>query len=327
VFHTLVHMSTFKVILVSALFIIFSWLVVAVLFYLMARGCGLEPKNGHDFTFVMAIYLAIETVETIGYGVPDNYFHSCGSGIFVLGVSALWASLLNAITISLVYTRVSRANVRASSVCFSERAVLSQLDGKIYFMLQVCDFQKHQLCEAHVRLYCVQHSDTASGPAFQLRAMRLQHPDDQLGGSLLLVLPQLVVHRIDQWSPLSPQECRTCDGCVPTSSFQLLEVPQRAGDGENGNRVSGPPNSTPEAPSIAQIARHLAEGKCEVLCFVEGIDPTTSGTLQARHSYTCDDIVFNASFKRCVHGSLDEACEIDFDRFHDLELLRPQRPW
>ncbi|CAN0248728.1 unnamed protein product, partial [Scytosiphon promiscuus] len=39
---------------------------------------------------------------------------------------------------------------------------------------------------------------------FQSHSMRLQHPDDELGGNLLLVLPQTVVHRIDAWSPMMP---------------------------------------------------------------------------------------------------------------------------
>lgn len=310
--------------MLASLVIVSSWFVVAVLFYMVARKCGLKPQTEEHFTFVMAIYLAIETVEAIGYGVPDSTFHSCDHGIFVLGISALWSVLLNAIIISIVYTRVSRAQVRACSVCFSDRAVLSLIDGKCYFIFRVCDFRKHQLCEAHVRLYCVQHSDTGSGVAFQLRTMRLQHPDDELGGTLLLALPQLIVHRIDQWSPLCPQEHRTCDGSTPANAFHFPDVPQRAADSENGNRDPGPVDSTPEKASIARVAKHLAEAKCEILCFVEGVDPTTSGTLQARHSYACDDIVFNATFKRCVQGSLDGTCEINFDHYHELDFLGTQ---
>ena len=34
--------------------------------------------------------------------------------------------------------------------------------------------------------------------------MRLQHPDDELGGMLLLNLPNIVVHAMDNWSPLVP---------------------------------------------------------------------------------------------------------------------------
>ena len=38
---------------------------------------------------------------------------------------------------------------------------------------------------------------------FQQYPMSLNHPDDDLGAPMLLMLPSQVVHRIDFWSPLS----------------------------------------------------------------------------------------------------------------------------
>ena len=35
--------------------------------------------------------------------------------------------------------------------------------------------------------------------------MRLQHPDDELGAMLLMNLPSVVVHAVDNWSPLAPR--------------------------------------------------------------------------------------------------------------------------
>jgi hypothetical protein len=34
--------------------------------------------------------------------------------------------------------------------------------------------------------------------------MRMQHPDDATNNQVLLCFPVVVVHRIDNWSPLSP---------------------------------------------------------------------------------------------------------------------------
>ena len=34
--------------------------------------------------------------------------------------------------------------------------------------------------------------------------MRMQHPDDATNNQILLCFPVVVVHRIDNWSPLSP---------------------------------------------------------------------------------------------------------------------------
>jgi len=106
-------------------------------------------------------------------------------------------------------------------------------------MFQLSELRKHQLVEAHVRVYCVRHEregknlrarreeegggevgggttarkrvdgnrraqdryevDTAY---FQTHNVRLQHPDDELGAFLLMALPNVVVHRVDEWSPL-----------------------------------------------------------------------------------------------------------------------------
>ncbi len=49
--------------------------------------------------------------------------------------------------------------------------------------------------------------------------MRLQAPDDELGGMLLLTTPFLVVHRIDEWSPLYD---------IRSAEFKALEEPEGA---------------------------------------------------------------------------------------------------
>ena len=111
-------------------------------------------------------------------------------------------------------------------------------------MFQLSELRKHQLVEAHVRVYCVRHEREAVNVAreasvdglsqrssfsalptgdksraagiqaqkderfqvetafFQTHNVRLQHPDDELGSLLLMALPNVVVHRIDEWSPL-----------------------------------------------------------------------------------------------------------------------------
>jgi hypothetical protein len=59
--------------------------------------------------------------------------------------------------------------------------------------------------------------------------------------------------------------------------------------------------------------------RLEVLCLVEGIDPMTSATIQARHSYTRLDMAFHHDFAPCVsEDSTTGRCLIDFHRFHDL---------
>jgi len=183
--------------------------------------------------------------------------------------------------------------------------------------------RKHQLIESHVRLYSIEHSARSSGVEFQTRPMRLQHPDDDLGGMLLLMLPQLIVHRVDPWSPLWPQGRRKPTQSA-ASGFAFPDIFQRTADVENGSRDGCKPNEegakwTP--PTLSQVADRLQTGQLEVICLVEGIEPTTSMTVQARQSYTCDDVVFNAAFQRCVARAQDGICEFNFDAFHELMEL------
>merc|ERR1712141_944492 len=105
-------------------------------------------------------------------------------------------------------------------------------------------------------------------------------------------------------------------GSTPANSFKFPEIPQRAADGENGNRDPG--SAQPATPSLGQIVKHLQQGKFEILCLAEGVDPSTSNTLQHRHSYAYDQIVFNASFNQCVSHGVDGTCEINFDAFHEI---------
>jgi hypothetical protein len=75
---------------------------------------------------------------------------------------------------------------------------------------QVCEIRKHQLLEAHVRVYAVKKQTDSNGNVeyFQTQFMRLQSPDDQLGAPILLALPSRVIHRLDAWSPLVPSPTR-----------------------------------------------------------------------------------------------------------------------
>jgi len=169
----------------------------------------------------------------------------------------------DAVAIGVIFQRLSRVQKRARTIVFSDKAVIRRIRGRLFFMFQLSELRKHQLVEAHVRVYCVRHeregqgkvggdgpkssfgttrhrgtankqsnasaaaaaaaaasasaaasssSSSSSSPHgdryhvetayFQTHNVRLQHPDDELGSLLLMALPNVVVHRIDEWSPL-----------------------------------------------------------------------------------------------------------------------------
>ncbi|KAF1322507.1 Inward rectifier k channel protein, partial [Globisporangium splendens] len=207
---------------------------------------------------------------------------------------------------------------------FTNSAVIRRIRGSYYLMFQVCERRKHQLVEAHVRLYAVRHEFDDDGNAeslFQCHQMRVQQPDDDTGAMLLMVLPQVVVHRIDPWSPLFPPECLPDDGHYPNVCPSFPDPSQRIIDMENGNRDGlGNGAQLPyKQPTRSQIINHLRNSELEVIAVLEGIDASTSNTMQARYSYTDEDVVWDMMFENCVSKTLD-GVHINFNKFH---LLRP----
>jgi hypothetical protein len=216
-FHTLLNISSWKLMLLVMLvynLIIFGF---GVIYYgiehcmpwLQCTGVGLD-------TLTSAFMLSFESTTTIGFGVEDPFFRKCKPFVYVLVLQLSLDLMFTSLVTGLVLARVGRAPPRANSIVFSDKAVLRNINGAWNFMFQVCDMRKHQIIEAHVRLYAIRHVydffvDETTGrrvrnseptTLFQTSALRLSCPNDELGGMLLLAVPQVVVHRVDEWSPL-----------------------------------------------------------------------------------------------------------------------------
>jgi hypothetical protein len=111
------------------------------------------------------------------------------------------------------YAKFSRGSTRADRIIFSDKATIRKLGDNYVFSFQVVDgscfgsYYDDPLIEAHVRVVAVRDTMGDDGDGvipFQQCVMRLSQPNDELGGMLLLSLPNAVVHRIDAWSPLLP---------------------------------------------------------------------------------------------------------------------------
>lgn len=61
------------------------------------------------------------------------------------------------------------------------------------------------------------------------------------------------------------------------------------------------------------IIEFLAETEMEIVVMLEGIEPIGSCTIQARHSYTYDQIMFNHDFKDPVSRDPDGRCVVDIE--------------
>lgn len=244
VFHSLVNAPTMRTIGILLAGYFFIIVIFSVPYYLISRvyGCNMGIE-----TYLEAFLFSLESMATVGYGTQDIFFDDCLLPMIVLTAQMLVRIVCDAGTIGIIYARLARPTTRASTILFSNHAIIRRVRGKLYFMFQLCELRKHQLVEAHVRLYVFRQDsyvergegvgagssgvgtsgttmaaavaptaasssadshDTASSKVkthFQTSAMRLNHPNDDLGSMLLMCLPQVVVHELDASSPLMPQ--------------------------------------------------------------------------------------------------------------------------
>ena len=72
----------------------------------------------------------------------------------------------------------------------------------------------------------------------------------------------------------------------------------------------------------SMIKLYMKDRHIEILAIVEGTDATTGGVVQARHSYTLEELKWHAMFEPCVKvDEVDGSAVIDFSVFHQLRKV------
>ncbi|KAL3939598.1 MAG: hypothetical protein SGARI_001313 [Bacillariaceae sp.] len=224
-------------------------------------------------------------------------------------------------------------------------------------MFRLGERRKYNLIDASVRCYCVRHeripvSSSSSFASsykkteehtknssrahietayFVSRHMRLVQPDDRFGSHVWMGLPQVVVHCIDQDSPLLPPSTwYDVEGMPNTCPPLLNNLVDSGNNGEVTDPLATVTMQTAEA-NFEAMNDFLNDRDAELVVLVEGTDEGTGQNVQARHSYKTCDIAWNATFADCVYpynrrqrrgpSSLDPLVTVDFSKFHDLRAL------
>jgi hypothetical protein len=296
-FHSLVDAPTSRIIAILMGGYLSIVVVFAAIYYAISYWCDCAMDLD---TPMHALFFSLETMATIGFSTTDIFFKDCIITLLVLAVQICVKLIVDAVVIGVLYCKLSRPSSRASTVIFSKTAVIRRIRGKLYFMFQLCELRKHQLVEAHVRVYAVrkeidlascftedaddEEQSTAPTPGIrklqsqksafgfawqnssmssedgsmeglleegnsakssqppkmdvnpmqyhvlpdltpaaaeqlqraqrpsymQTCGMRLNHPNDELGGMLLLMTPQVVVHEVDAGYMLAYTARATC---------------------------------------------------------------------------------------------------------------------
>ena len=219
---------------------------------------------------------------------------------------------------------MSRGQKRGRTIVFSDVAVIRKVRGQWYWMFRVAELRKRHIIGAKVRVFCVRHErcpvggkkDDERGSVELETAYFVSHPLSILGGSkgvpsssessslavsgtqddsvyeqsILMGLPHVVVHRMDNVSPMMPprpiwyDEKGSPHGPASSTSLDSIEDGASSGD----------------VPSQEEITSFLQDRHAEIIVFLEGTCEVTGMTLQARHSYRIEDIAFHHTFAPCV---------------------------
>ena len=295
--------------------------------------------------------------------------------------------IFNGVVIGTLMLRYSRADRRSNQIIFSKSACIVCIRGRFYFTFQCFDLQASQpIIGATVRIFALLHEvDKEAKALWQVRAMRLIRPDDEIGAKLWLSVPSICMHEIDAWSALAPSILtRPPRQGQSTAANRFPQPPQRSSDGRVGsraqttcavcggaflteaslrrhifysqqdersrgrpdtfghlklnvrnfsrpvvNRVDSSEGNEPEPRTLPypivepevlrdSIKDRIESRNIEIVCIIEGTDPHTANSFQARHSYGPRDIEYDAQHAPCMGIGQDGCAEVNLSFFHNV---------
>uniref|UniRef100_A0A8C4XG90 Potassium inwardly rectifying channel subfamily J member 4 n=1 Tax=Erpetoichthys calabaricus TaxID=27687 RepID=A0A8C4XG90_ERPCA len=202
----------------SAAFLI-SWLLFGLVFWGVALAHGdldlVQDHNGivgglgkewkpcilHVHSFVGAFLFSIETQTTIGYGFRC-VTEECPIAVATVVVQSIVGCIIDSFMIGTIMAKMARPKKRAQTLLFSHHAVIALRDGKLCLMWRVGNLRKSHIVEAHVRAQLIKPYMTAEGEYLPLDQTDLNVGYDVGLDRLFLVSPLVIVHEIDEQSPL-----------------------------------------------------------------------------------------------------------------------------
>ncbi|CAO2601686.1 Inward rectifier potassium channel 4 [Lemmus lemmus] len=194
----------------SAAFLV-SWLFFGLLFWCIAFFHGdleaspsvpaAEPCIMHVNGFLGAFLFSVETQTTIGYGFRC-VTEECPLAVIAVVVQSIVGCVIDSFMIGTIMAKMARPKKRAQTLLFSHHAVISVRDGKLCLMWRVGNLRKSHIVEAHVRAQLIKPYMTQEGEYLPLDQRDLNVGYDIGLDRIFLVSPIIIVHEIDEDSPL-----------------------------------------------------------------------------------------------------------------------------
>ncbi|KAF3852219.1 hypothetical protein F7725_005574 [Dissostichus mawsoni] len=221
IFTTCVDIRWRYLLLIFTTTFLLSWLLFGVVFWGVALIHGdfnihipLEEgdtrSNGegewrpcilHIQGFIGAFLFSIETQTTIGYGFRC-VTEECPVAVVTVVVQSIVGCIIDSFMIGTIMAKMVRPKKRAQTLLFSHYAVIAMRDGKLCLMWRLGNMRKSHIVEAHVRAQLIRPHVTAEGEYLPLEQTDIDVGYDDGLDRLFLVSPLVVVHEINENSPL-----------------------------------------------------------------------------------------------------------------------------
>ncbi|CAK1547262.1 unnamed protein product [Leptosia nina] len=281
IFTTLVDAQWRWTLLVFALSFILSWLLFALIWWLIIFTHGdLNPPSSANETFVPCLnnvnsftgcfLFSVETQHTIGYGSRTTN-EECPEAIFVMCLQSIVGVFIQAFMVGLIFAKLARAKKRNTTLLFSRNAVICLRDGEFCLLFRVGDIRKSHILEAHVRAQIIRKKITREGELLPFYQQELKVGADGEEDRLMFIWPMTIVHKINEKSPL----------------YNLS-------------------------------ASDMLRERFEIVVMLEGVIESTGMTTQARSSFLPSEILWGHRFETMVSFRKDTGeYEVDYTRFNN----------
>ncbi|CAH0723321.1 unnamed protein product, partial [Brenthis ino] len=281
IFTTLVDAQWRWTLLVFALSFILSWLLFALIWWLIIFTHGdLSPPTNSSETFVPCLnnvnsftgcfLFSVETQHTIGYGSRTTN-EECPEAIFVMCLQSIVGVFIQAFMVGTVFAKLSRPKKRAQTLLYSRNAVICLREGQLCLMFRVGDMRKSHIVEAHIRAQIIRRKITREGEMLPFYQQELKVGADGEEDRLMFIWPMTIVHKINEKSPL----------------YNLT-------------------------------AEDMLKERFEIVVMLEGVIESTGMTTQARSSYLPSEIQWGHRFETMVSFRKETGeYEVDYTRFNN----------
>ncbi|XP_014361476.2 G protein-activated inward rectifier potassium channel 3 isoform X2 [Papilio machaon] len=282
IFTTLVDAQWRWTLLVFALSFILSWLLFALIWWLIIFTHGdlnpPPPNSTSEFipclnnvnSFTGCFLFSVETQHTIGYGSRTTN-EECPEAIFVMCLQSIVGVFIQAFMVGTVFAKLSRPKKRAQTLLYSRNAVICLRDGQLCLMFRVGDMRKSHIVEAHIRAQIIRRKMTREGEVLPFYQQELKVGADGEEDRLMFIWPMTIVHKINEKSPL----------------YNLS-------------------------------ASDMLRERFEIVVMLEGVIESTGMTTQARSSFLPSEILWGHRFETMVSFRKDTGeYEVDYTRFNN----------